>query len=231
MINDILKWIYEISKYKNDINSKFFDKFIEPIYNKINELHDDYKRSFKENKEFIRSTNNFSIRKANLLIAKIKEDSLHSHNLRSELQAFKFGLRKNKRLKDIKPFMNSIHGYLNVITTDKLYGYEISLDLPDPMLSRFLNENEIIRSGDIVCSDEILELVVRDNLSRNYCRWYSVEMLKAAIAQVNESNTNLESNLRNKAIESQDRLLMIMQSNMEKVSTEYWKLKNKLVVC
>ena len=86
IVNDILnliKFIKDFKKEGKDINGRFFVNFIEPLWIKFNEIHSDYKTSFKRYKAILGNEGN----NVNDLIQEIKVDSLFSEDLRSELMS------------------------------------------------------------------------------------------------------------------------------------------------
>ena len=83
IVNDILdfiRFLKEQKKENKEINNQYFNDYIEPLWNKFKEIHQDYKSTFKVYSEKILSGKDIE-----QIIDDIKRDSLYSDDLRSEL--------------------------------------------------------------------------------------------------------------------------------------------------
>lgn len=85
VVNELLS-LFEIARKlasrKDELDKNYFIEFIEPLWNKFGEIHTNYKTTFQEyTKLAIENTGDSSS-----IIEKIRQDSLYSEDLRSELK-------------------------------------------------------------------------------------------------------------------------------------------------
>lgn len=83
IVNDILsfiKFLKEQKKEKKELDNQYLNDYITPLWNKFKEIHQDYKSTFKAYSETI-----LSGKELDQIINEIKNDSLYSSDLRTEL--------------------------------------------------------------------------------------------------------------------------------------------------
>ena len=98
-------------KEKRDLDKDYFDQYINPIWEQFNDIHNDYKSSFK-NYIDLASSDDFD---ESILIRKISHDSIFSSDLRTRLKAsIEYIPNKNgSKEKDhcLVLFINNIYNY------------------------------------------------------------------------------------------------------------------------
>jgi hypothetical protein len=80
---DLFEIVRKLASSKAELDKKYFDEFIKPVWDKFSEIHENYKITFQGYTKLAIDNNGDTA----AVIEQIRHDSVYSENLRSELKS------------------------------------------------------------------------------------------------------------------------------------------------
>jgi hypothetical protein len=80
---DLFEIVRKLASSKAELDKKYFDEFIKPVWEKFSEIHENYKTTFQGYTKLAIDNNGDTT----AVIEQIRHDSVYSENLRSELKS------------------------------------------------------------------------------------------------------------------------------------------------
>jgi hypothetical protein len=144
---------------KSELDKTYFEQFIQPIWEAFNEIHDDYKSSFRKYLDYI-AQDDYNV---DLLLETIRNDSIDTSDLRSELRKlieYLPSANLKARKETLKSFVEAIREYFDIrhtggdLTTNGLRNIRWMGYLT---LSR--NKDDSMRDSTAKLFDDLLRLI------------------------------------------------------------------------
>jgi hypothetical protein len=174
---DLFEIVRKLASSKAELDKKYFDEFIKPVWDKFSEIHENYKITFQGYTKLAIDNNGDTA----AVIEQIRHDSVYSENLRSELKSMVSNIPS--------AFPKTGKEFLEDFLLSLSYYFELraSLKVDAPRWTNAARYRVVVilsRKGNAISKDEVIKVLKE-----------TMELLQSNFKWVSESYYKLKKEL------------------------------------
>jgi hypothetical protein len=197
----LLETLRKLINLKGELDKRYFENFIEPIWDVFEKVHISYKKSFQEYTDFISNVDakKDPVRKIDTLLEMIRRDFVYSQDSRSQIVALVENLPSSRfkaKEQNLSTFLIAVQDYFDIQPRSKTS-----------------DENERINEE---ATFFVLSRMLRNEFRQARYRAYS---------EISQG----QDNMTNRIVMTLDRIMQDLQVRYERVAKSYYVIKNDLL--